>query len=41
MKKQNQTFITTEELPLDFDITNKNEEHSNNKKQTLKRNRQF
>ena len=31
-EKTEPTFITTEELPLDFDITNKNEEHSNNKK---------
>jgi len=31
-EKTEPTFITTEELPLDFDIANKNEEHSNNKK---------
>jgi len=31
-EKTEPTFITTKELPLDFDITNKNEEHSNNKK---------
>ncbi|HCM30106.1 MAG TPA: hypothetical protein DHW83_04700, partial [Bacteroidales bacterium] len=29
-EKTEPTFITTEELPLDFDIANKNEEHSNN-----------
>ncbi|HOK22229.1 MAG TPA: hypothetical protein PLO66_06005 [Bacteroidales bacterium] len=29
-EKTEPTFITTEELPLDFDITNKNEGHSNN-----------
>jgi len=35
-EKTEPTFITTEELPLDFDITNKNEEHSNNKKKHTK-----
>ena len=35
-EKTEPTFITTEELPLDFDITNKNEEHSNNKKTNTK-----
>ncbi len=35
-EKTEPTFITTEELPLDFDIANKNEEHSNNKKTNTK-----
>lgn len=35
-EKTEPTFITTEELPLDFDIANKNEEHSNNKKKHTK-----